>query len=425
MWSAPLDDLSDWRYEGISYPVSETGGTKAEIGALAAPDCARGVDGRYYLYYNCGARNGCEVAVSEKPQGPFHYLCNVTFPDGTEPNTKMFDPGVLIDDDGRVYLYVGFCPTPGSPWINVAGKYSLGFELEPDMHTIRTGPVEVLPGCLAAKGTEFEGHGFYEASSPRKIGGKYYLVYSSEVSHDLCYAVSDAPLTGYRYGGVLVSNADIGLGGNTVPKTPYGNTHGGLVQIGGQWYVFYHRQTHGIECCRQGCAEPITLDENGVFHQAEITSCGLNGAPLRGIGTYNAAYACNLTGPAVGNHRLTVRACVRDTMPHILEIAAPDGDETKATHCIANMSDGTVAGFKYFALGQATRITLCLRASAAGEIEVFLDEACTKKAAEVAFNACADWQDFTALFTAPAGTYPLFFCLRCDGVIDWKEFTLK
>ena len=200
---------------------------------MAAPDCAKGLDGRYYLYYNCGARNGCEVAVSDKPQGPFTYLCNVTYPDGSEPNTKMFDPGVLVDDDGRIFLYVGFCPTPGSPWINVAGKYSLGVELEPDMHTIKYGPVEVLPGCRAAKDTEFEGHGFYEASSLRKINGKYYMVYSSELTHDLCYAVSEQPLCGYHCGGVLVSNADIGYNGNTVPKTPYGNTHGGLVQIGG------------------------------------------------------------------------------------------------------------------------------------------------------------------------------------------------
>ncbi len=97
----------------------------------------------------------------------------------------MFDPGVLVDEDGRVFLYIGFCPTPDFPWALKLGKYSLGFELEPDMHTIKAGPFEVLPGCQATAGTGFEGHGFYEASSPRKIRGKYYLVYSSEQSHDL------------------------------------------------------------------------------------------------------------------------------------------------------------------------------------------------------------------------------------------------
>lgn len=196
VWSAPLDDLGSWKYEGISYPYTATTASLEEGGNLAAPDCVQGPDGRYYLYYNRGKYDPCEVAVSDTPQGPFTYLCNVTFPDGTIPATKMFDPGVLVDDDGRIYLYIGFCPTLDFPWALKLGKYSLGFELEPDMHTIKAGPFEVLPGCQATAGTGFEGHGFYEASSPRKIGKRYYLVYSSEQSHDLCYAVSDQPLTG-------------------------------------------------------------------------------------------------------------------------------------------------------------------------------------------------------------------------------------
>lgn len=424
VWSAPVDDLSDWRYEGVSYTYAAAGAALEQAGNLAAPDCVQGPDGRYYLYYNRGARMACEVAVSDKPQGPFVYLGNVRYPDGSEPQAKLFDPGLLIDDDGRIYLHTGFVPTPGSPWINVAGRYSLGFELEPDMRTIKAGPVEVLPGCLAAKGTEFEGHGFYEASSPRKIGGRYYLVYSSEKSHDLAWAVSDAPLSGYRYGGVLVSNADIGLHGNTRPKAPYGNTHGGLVQVGGQWYVFYHRQTHGIECCRQGCAEPVTLDANGAFRQAEMTSCGLNGGPLAGLGAYNAAYACNLWGPAIGDTRLTVRACVRGAQPHIYEEKDPGGDETKAPHYIANMQDGTVAGFKYFALGAARSVALQLR-GAAGCMEVFLDEGCTRRAAAVPFAAAEGWHTVRAPFAAPAGVWPLYFRLQSEGRADWMDFTLE
>ncbi len=422
VWSAPLDDLSDWRYEGVSYTYDQTGEGLENAGNLAAPDCVRGLDGRYYLYYNRGAKNACEVAVSDRPEGPFTYYGNVAFPDGSEPKAKLFDPGVLVDGE-NVYLYTGFVPTPGSPWINLAGRYSLAFRLAPDMRTIQEGPVELLPGCLAAKGTEFEDHGFYEASSPRKIGGKYYLVYSSEQSHDLCYAVSHRPMDGYRYGGILVSNADLGLNGNTVPKVPYGNTHGGLVQLNGQWYIFYHRQTHGIECCRQGCAEPITLDEEGRFHQAEMTSCGLNGGPLRGLGSYNAAYACHLTHETIGRERLTIRKCVRDSQPHIFE--EPVGArEEDALHYIANLQDGATAGFKYFALGDATRIRLRLTASRPGVMEVFLDEDCTRQAAAVPFPAADGWQDVTGDFAAPKGVFPLYFRVRCPGRVDWMEFTL-
>ena len=347
----------------------------------------------------------------------------MAFPDGTEPEAKLFDPGVLIDDDGRIYLYTGFVPTPGSPWINVAGRYSLAFELEPDMRTIRRGPVELLPGCLAAKGTGFEGHGFYEASSPRKINGKYYLVYSSEQSHDLCYAVSDRPMEGFCYGGVLVSNADIGYHGNTRPKAPFGNTHGGLVEIGGQWYVFYHRQTHGIECCRQGCAEPVTLKPDGSFEQAEITSCGLNGGPLSGEGTYSAAYACNLIFEGVG--RLSVRKCVRDKQPHIFEEKKADGSRI---HYIANMQRGTKAGFKYFALGKAEKIRITVQAQKPGVMAVYLDEACTMEAARIQFGGASgenEWTEAESGFHAPEGVLPLFFCLESGGRIRWRDFTLE
>lgn len=82
----------------------------------AAPDCVRGPDGRYYLFYNRGARPCLRGGGQRPAEGPFQYLTNVAFPDGTEPRTKLFDPGVLIDENGRVYLYTGFVPTPGSPW---------------------------------------------------------------------------------------------------------------------------------------------------------------------------------------------------------------------------------------------------------------------------------------------------------------------
>lgn len=424
VWSAPLNNLTDWKYEGVSYTYEQTGASIEEAGNLAAPDCAKGPDGRYYLYYNRGARNACEIAVSDKPQGPFTYYGKVSFSDGREPKAKLFDPGVLVDDDGRIYLYTGFVPTPESPWINVAGRYSLAFELQADMKTIKQGPVELLPGCLASKGTEFDGHAFYEASSPRKINGRYYMVYSSEVSHDLCYAVSDEPMSGFHYGGILISNADLGYQGNIDPKAPYGNNHGGLVNIEGQWYIFYHRQTHGIECCRQGCAEPITLDKDGFFSQVEITSCGLNGGPLEGIGTYNAAYACNLTDESIGKERLTIRKCVRGTQPHIFE---EKFTENVYQHYIANMQNGTLAGFKYYKLGRAKTISITITSLNAGIMKVYLDEECTKEAASIPFEKTDSLKKFTNSFYAPEGVYPLFFKLEGekDIVVDWKEFELK
>lgn len=165
------------------------------------------------------------------------------------------------------------------------------------MLTIEEEPVRVVPGCEYSEGTGFEGHAFFEASSIRKRGNTYYFIYSSEVMHELCYAVSDNPVSGFTYQGVIVSNCDLGIDSYKKADRPvaYGaNNHGSMVQIGEDWYIFYHRHTNGSWYSRQGCAELLEIDDKGNIKQAEITSCGLNGGPLRGEGEYPAYLACHL-----------------------------------------------------------------------------------------------------------------------------------
>lgn len=81
----------------------------------------------------------------------------------------------------------------------------------------------VCPTRTFSKGTSFEEYGFFEASSIRKVGEKYYFVYSSHKSHELCYAVSDKPDIDFVYCGTLISNGDIGQNGRTSPVNVLGN----------------------------------------------------------------------------------------------------------------------------------------------------------------------------------------------------------
>ena len=433
VWSAPAEDLSDWRREGVAFSVRDVPGPDG--GALFAPDCVRGPDGRYYYYVTPCRRQECAVAVSDSPGGPFTFLSFVNYPDGTPcTDQNLFDPGVLVDDDGRVYLYTGFVPglprEPQKRQVKTAvmprDPMASGrvFELAPDMHTILRGPVDTIPGEAKAVGTSFEGHGFFEASSPRKVEGDYLLVYSSVQSHELCYAKAPGPMGPWSFMGTLVSNADFGVN-SRAPMAPWGNTHGSLVQVGEQWYIFYHRQTHGTECSRQGCAEPLRRDADGRFLQAEITCCGLNGGPLAGLGSYSAAYACHLFGaPLQGKQRMRIGTVQRENQPHIYE-EDTDGTPENARHMVANITRGTVAGFKYFALGAAGSISLTLRSDCAGTVQVFTDEACTQPVSRVDFTATGgEWQCFTAPFAAPAGTAPLYFRFELPGRADWLEFAL-
>lgn len=151
-------------------------------------------------------------------------------------------------------------------------------ELEKDMVTVKKNPKVILPYVVNGKGTSFEGHEFFEAPSMRKIKDKYYFIYSSINGHELCYAISDRPDGGFEYGGTIISNGDIYLDAkNDKEALNYtGNNHGSIVEIKGQWYVFYHRQTNKHQFSRQACAEKINIDEYGIIKQVEMTSCGLN-----------------------------------------------------------------------------------------------------------------------------------------------------
>ena len=78
-WSAPLADLSAWRFEGTIYKKSQHPGGAA---ALYAPDAVRGADGRYYLYYSAKDSYKISVAICDTPAGKYEYLGDVHAEDG-------------------------------------------------------------------------------------------------------------------------------------------------------------------------------------------------------------------------------------------------------------------------------------------------------------------------------------------------------
>ena len=183
VWSAPLHDLSDWRYEGVSYRKDQDPHNSDGKLELFAPDVVQGPDKRYYLFYCIRTKLEFGVAVSSSPAGPFEFYGHVHYADGRVFREYMpYDPSVLVDDDGRIYLYYGY--TSEAIAVKLGGSVSLGcmaVELAQDMLTVTGGPVVCLPRDINTEGTGFEGHGYYEAPSMRKINGLYYLDYYSDL----------------------------------------------------------------------------------------------------------------------------------------------------------------------------------------------------------------------------------------------------
>lgn len=435
-WSAPADNLKEWRYEGEIYRRTQDPTNAENKLALWAPDVAKGTDGKYYIYYCFSFCPEIGVAVADSPAGPFEFYGHVKYPEDIRGGKTLneylpFDPGVLVDDDGRIYLYYGFAPADTNPnYPIVPSPGSMVVELEADMVTMKAEPKMCVPGAANAAGTGFEGHAFYEASSMRKVGGRYYFVYSSELSHELCYATSQYPDREFIYGGTIISNGDIGLDGNQTAVNMTGNNHGSIVQIGEDWYIFYHRQTHGTESSRQGCAEKITILPDGKILQAEITSCGLNGGPLEGRGRYPAAIACHLTGKADAGI-IVFGQSRKEVQPYIYEEPAKDdgadGTEAAPVHYIANVTDGTVFGFKYFECEGLKEIGVTVRGNADGKLSVYTEKD-GAEAGSTVFRICEDtqWNEIELkLEKECSGVLPLYFRYEGEGRLEVKEICLK
>ncbi len=489
VYSAPVDDLTDWRCEGVSYRA-EQDPDYSEYKYMYAPDVVCGNDGRYYLYYCMAGEYGyggysrpISVAVSDKPAGPFEYLGHVKYPDGSVMMKYVcFDPAVM-NDNGTIRLYYGTqydyeerddfdtnpeyldietgmfgktreqileyrkhpesCPS-GDPNDKDSINGAVMAVLEDDMLTVKEAPHHIIP--YKVKGTSFEAHPFFEGSSMRKVGDTYYFIYSSWQNHELCYATSKYPDRDFVFRGTVVSNGDVGYNGRTVKEKTNmtGTTHGSIIEIKGQWYVFYHRLTHKSDYSRQACAEKISIDKDGSVKQVEVTSCGLNSGPLEAKSgrSYPAVIACNLTN----GH-----------MPHgsnsVYQTEFPNVSNIGEDRFIAEIEDGTLIGYKYFNFENVNTVSVTARIETAENKVVYtgpvrVDERCVsddkdevrtekhadtapvleiylkengEKVGEINIGYSAEWTEYISDVKIPDGVHALYFVYHGSEKIQLKE----
>ena len=413
-WSAPVDDLGNWTYEGVIYKRTDDPANSEDRACLYAPDVTIGPDGRYYLYYVLDRENIVSVAVCDKPSGKFEFMGYVHYEDGEllgkkEGDEPQFDPGVITIGD-TTYLYTGFCGQT-----DASRHGCMVTVLDKDMLTVKRAPAFLIPSTMHSTGSEYEGHAFFEAPSIRERNGIFYLIYSSQVMHELCYATSADPLGPFSYGGVIVSNCDIGIGTYKPADKPaaYGaNNHGSIIEINGEWYIFYHRQTNNDWYSRQGCAEKITFTEDGKIPQVEITSCGLNSGPLSDRGCYPAHIACNIFDD---NNKMYVGE------PHAANVTMDIRDcETGPSH-IRDISDKTTIGFKYFDLKGIKGLKITTRGYGKGEFEIRTSLG-GELLGSINVEFCTVWEDGQAEFTLPDGVYPLYLTFKGAGSTSLLSF---
>lgn len=421
-YSAPVDELNNWRYEGVIYsktddPLNEDGRM-----CLYAPDVIRGLDGRYYLYYILDKVSVVSVAVCDIPAGKYEFYGYVHYQDGTllgEKSTDepQFDPAILMEN-GKVYLYTGF-----GGFNDDSRSGMMVTVLNEDMLTIIKEPQFVIPSESRAKGTTFEEHPFFEGASIRKINSIYYLVYSSVVMHELCYATSSYPTKGFEYRGVVISNNDIGIDSYKPINQPMyygGNNHGGMACINDDWYIFYHRHTNGTNFSRQGMAEPIKILPDGSIPQVEMTSLGMNKKPFLGTGEYPTYIACNLFCQEEEMYSAPFDAWMNNSFPKITQ-EGKDGDAEVSY--VANMREGATVGFKYFDFENIKHISIKTRGYADGRFEVKTSWN-GEVIGEIPVKYTNIWTENSIDINIPDGIHALYFTFKGSGHASFLSFTL-
>lgn len=226
--STPDPAGSEWDfYPGIIKPNDVF--SWAAAGTAYAAQIVEGSDGKFYLYApvtqaqsSSADKFAIGVAVADSPLGPFKdahpsgpVLSQTVPPPGND--IQNIDPTVLVDDDGKVYVYYG---TFGA---------LLGYQFERDM-TTPVGEVTTVSTLT----------GFFEAPWITKRNDTYYMLYAANnagpdspctpTSYHACiaYGTASSPLGPWTFRGIVL---------DIVSST---TSHPGAVELNGQWYLIYH-----------------------------------------------------------------------------------------------------------------------------------------------------------------------------------------
>ena len=233
------------------------------------------IDGkpRFFLYF-ADAGGGIGVLVSDSPTGPFTDPLGEGLITRQTPNCAdvlwLFDPAVLVDDDGKAYLYFG----GGVPEGRAADPGTARVvQLGDDMISLAGDPVRIDAPYV------------FEDSGIHKVGGKYYYTYCSNWQVD----PEGTARYGFVNGEIVSMESDSPMGPFTLKETIlenpgryfglYGNNHHCVFSFRDNWYITYHtrvlEQAMGVELgYRCTHVDEFTMGEDGTIGKIPQTLQG-------------------------------------------------------------------------------------------------------------------------------------------------------
>ena len=371
-----------------------------EVEFLWAPDLFKSpVEEKYYLTFCASEPRGqFFIAESHSPTGPFEHVREITYRGKPIPN---IDPGVLTDDDGRVYIAM---PKP----------FRLG-ELDP-----AAGYAEVKEGSVVSVQHLVEetadGDYSFEGPSLRKFDGRYYFIYIASKLGEICptrmkYLVSDHIRRGWRLGGTIIDTREYLEGSNV---------HGSVEAWGEKFYLFYHRVAPGFPfVTREMSLDELRIREDGSIEPVVMTSSGVGGAFGKG-NTIPASTAVFFSGGR-GDCRFTLRG-----------VESPEGSHRWRSdgYPIAHFDGvGQYNGYRYVDFSDCAAVTVSARTVAEGGVLSVRDTESDTLLATLALpNTNGEWTELTAPLTTPlTGQREIAVELACTPSagrveLDWFRF---
>lgn len=270
------EDMVNWTDHGI-IPVGKPDGATWWANNSWAPAAAhKEINGKdqFFLYF-ANSGGGIGVLQSDSPTGPFKDPIGKPLISKETENCSnvlwLFDPAVLVDDDGRSYIYFGGGVPDGKQEMpNTARMVELGA----DMISL-VGVPQVIEAPF-----------IFEDSGINKIGDTYYYSYCSNWSTrdnavgphvpaiaEIIYMTSKNPLGPWEYQGPILQNPGKFFG-------TWGNNHHCMVEFKGKWYMLYHTQllqdNMGIQGgYRSTHIDEVTINKDGSIEQIGASKFGV------------------------------------------------------------------------------------------------------------------------------------------------------
>lgn len=265
------EDLVNWTDHGTVYAAGKDGAASWGNNSWAPAAAYKEINGKmkFFLYF-ANSGNGIGVVSADSPIGPFVDPINKALISRETPLCAsvewLFDPAVLMDDDGCAYIYFGG-GVPGDKYAEPGtGRVA---KLGADMISIEGNPVAIDIPYL------------FEDSGIHKMGDKYYYSYCTNFNvpeeatekfgfenGEIAYMMSDSPMGPFTYTGSILKNPGYYYGCS-------GNNHHCIFEFKNEWYITYHSQIldeplksgGGYRCTH---IAKLTINEDGTI--AKIAS---------------------------------------------------------------------------------------------------------------------------------------------------------